>query len=289
MSDLFNNREIATGIWLVIAAIFAGRSKDVRGSLAKVAKMFTNIKIAIPFLLMVAYVGLEVFLCNQFNLWNLSLLKDTLYWFFLGGFALLMNCIGNKEPGKFFKDTILQCIGITAILEFLLNVYTLPLLGELILLPVICFLAVGATMSQYEIKYAILGKLFNRILSLFGLALLIYVIRSLFLYHDELITRNTLNSFLLPILLTLLFLPFLYIAKLIADYEMFFVRLQIFIPQDRRLRSYVRRKTLQNCHFDLFKLARFQKTALSSNWELSNQLGVDRLVKTFKSGPSNEY
>lgn len=288
MNDLFNNREIATGIWLFVAAIIAGRSKGVRESLAKVAKMFTNLKITIPILLMVAYVGLEVYTCQQFNLWNISLLKDTLYWLLLSGFALLMNCIGNKEPGKFFKETIFQCIGITAVLEFLLNVHTLPLLGEIILLPVLCFLLVGTTMSQYDPKYAMIGNLFSGVLSVLGLLLLIYVIRSLYLYHADLMTRDTLNSFLLPILLTLLFLPFLYTAKLISDYEMFFVRLQIFIPQDRRLRSYVRWQTLQNCHFDLFKLARFQKNALSSNWELSNQQGVDRLVQTFKSGPSNE-
>lgn len=288
MNDLFNNREIATGIWLVIAAIILGSSKAVRESLAKVAKMFTHPKIAIPILLMAAYVGFEVFLCQQFNLWNISLLKDTLYWFLLSGLALLMNLITNKEPGKFFKETIFQCIGITAVLEFILNVHTLPLLGEIILLPVLCFLGAGITMSQYEPKYAMIGKLFSGVLSVLGLLLLIYVIRSLYLYHADLMTRSTLNSFFLPILLTLLVLPFLYMSKLVADYETFFVRLQIFIPLDRRLRNYVRWQTLLNCRFDLFKLARFQKNALSSNWELSNQQGVDRLINNFKSGPSNE-
>ena len=287
MTDLFNNREIATGIWLVIVAIFAGRSKAVRESMADLSKMFTNPKIAVPILLMVAYVGLEVVFLKRLSFWDTSLLKDTLYWFILSGFALLMNIIGEKEPGKFFKETVLQCVGITVALEFLLNLYTLPLLGEFFLLPVLFLIAAASVMAENDPKYAPVGKLSSGIQSVLGVLLFVYVGWSLYVNHAELTSRTTLDSFLLPILLTLLFLPFLYFTKLVAVYELFFVRLQIFIREDNKLRAYVRRKALLQCHFDLFKLARFQKIALASNWELNDRRGVDRLVERFKSGQTN--
>lgn len=287
MNDLFNNREIATGIWLVIAAVFAGRSKAVRESMAKVAKMFTNLKIAVPILLMAVYVGLEVILLKRLRFWDTSLLKDTLYWFLLSGFALLMNMIVEKEPGKFFKETVLQCVGITVALEFLLNLYTLPLLGEIILLPVLFLIAAASVMAENDPKYAPVGKLSAGVQSGLGGLLFVYVGWSLYGNRAELTTRDTLNSFLLPILLSLLFLPFLYFTKLVAVYEMFFARLQIFIREDNKLRAYVLRKTLLHCHLDLFKLARLQKIALASNWELNDRHGFDRLVELFKSGQTN--
>lgn len=287
MSALFNNREIATGIWLVFAVVFAGRSKAFRESVAKLAMMFTNLKIAVPILLMAAYVGLEVILLKRLSFWDTSLLKDTLYWLLLSGSILLMNIIGEKETGKFFKEIILQSVGIAAILEFLLNVRTLPLIGELILLPALCFLAVASVIAENDPKHASAGKFFSGTQSVLGMLILIYVVRSLYLNHADLTNRATLNSFLLPILLTLLFVPFLYLWKLVTDYEMFFARLQIFIREDNKLRAYVRRTTLLHCHFDLFKLARFQKITLASNWELNDQHGVDRLVERFKSGQKN--
>lgn len=288
MSDLFNNREIATGIWLGIAALFAGRSEAVRSSVIDLAKVFANLKIVVPILLMAGYVGLEVVLLKRFGVWNISLLKDTVYWLVLSGFALLMNIIGEKETGKFLKSSVLQCVGITALLEFLLNVRTFPLLGELVLLPVLCYLAAASAFAEYNPQYASVGKVFAAIQSLLGVFLFVYVVRSLYLNHADLATRDTLNSLLLPLLLTLLYLPFLYLWKLVTDYEMFFVRLRIFIPNDHRLRSYVRNKTFKYCHVNLFALSRFQKIVLASNWELKDQQGVSRLIERFKTGQNND-
>ena len=83
--NLFNNREIATAIWLLVIFILMLFKRDIRKSLLDVIKAFFKIKILSSIFLMIAYTTGIVFVLYQINFWNISLLKDTVVWvFFLG-------------------------------------------------------------------------------------------------------------------------------------------------------------------------------------------------------------
>lgn len=284
MTNLFNNREIATGIWLVIAAVWAGRRAGIREAFSKLPKAFFHWKIVTPIFLMAGYLSLEVWLLRQCKLWNMSLLKDTIYWFFLTGFVLLMTVMGEKENISFFRKTAIGCVAATVFIQFLLNLYTFPLWSELLFIPVTAILAIMTTIAESDKNLEPARKLFDGIISIIGLILVVYLIRMTWLHHSELSASSLLLSILLPILLTLLFFPFLYIAKLVANYEMFFIRLKLHISNDANLLKYTRAKTLQHCHVNLPRLDRFERFLLDHVWDTRDRDGINRIITNFKSG-----
>ena len=62
MTDLFNNREVATGIWLVVAIFFGARNRGIREVSGNVLKSFWHWKLVVPAVLMVLHVTFCVFL-----------------------------------------------------------------------------------------------------------------------------------------------------------------------------------------------------------------------------------
>lgn len=289
MNDLFNNREIATGAWLVILIIWIGKKAGMRDAFSGLLKAFLHWKLILPIFLMIGYLGLEVLLLRQWNLWEISLLKDTVYWFFLTGFVLLAKFMGEKQDVGFFKKTLLQCFAVTVFIQFLLNLYAFPLWGELIFIPVIAIFAMMTTIAELDSNHEPAKKLFDRILSIIGLILVVYLIRMTWLHHSELSPSNLLLRIQLPISLTLLFFPFLYATKLVADYEMFFIRLKFHISDNEKLLRYTRFKTLMHCHINLPRLARFEKFILAYLWDTRDRDGINRIITNFKSGQNYDY
>jgi len=66
--------------------------------------------------------------CNR----PLRILKDTIIWGLLTGFALLFKATDVKSVG-FFRDTALRTIGLSAFVEFFINIESFHLVLELIL------------------------------------------------------------------------------------------------------------------------------------------------------------
>lgn len=286
MDAIFNNRELATGIWLVIAAVWAGRQAGIRKAFSKLPKAFFHWKIVTPIFLMAGYLWLEVWLLRQWKLWDISLLKDTIYWFFLTGFVLLMNYMDKKNGVAFLKKTAIECVAVTVFLQFLLNLYSFPLWGELILIPVAAFLGAASVLTETDSDCAPAKSFLEWVQVIIGIVMAVYLIRMTWVHRSELFETNLLLNVLLPILLTFLFFPFLYATKLVANYEMFFVRLQFVISENEDLRKYTRLKTLLHCHINLPRLDQFEKFLLNHLWDTRDQAGINRIIANFKSGQS---
>lgn len=284
MTELFNNREIATGIWLMIAIFFGSRNKGIRESCTKVLRWFCHWKIIVRVLLMMLHVGLSVLLLYRLGLWNVSLLKDTIYWFLFAGFVLFMNLMTGKDDRTFFRKTILDCFKVMVLIQFLLNFYPLPLPVELVMVPVLVFLGAMAALAAIRPEFAPAKKVLDGVLAIIGFAVLAHVGRSIYLQYAGLLRMDVLRSLLLPMWLTFLFLPFLYVAKLIADYEMLFVRLPYLLNKNEELVAYVKRRALMTCHLDLRKLSRFSKDFLISLNPGEDRQSVDQWFRDFQSG-----
>lgn len=284
MSDLFNNREIATGMWLAVAIFLGARNAGIRESCGHLFGSFWKIKIVIPVLLMALHVGLSVLLLHRFHLWNMSLLKNTIYWFLFSGFVLFMNLMTSNECVAFFKKTIVGCVKIIVVIEFLLNFYTLPLLAELALVPAATFLVASSVYAENKPEYAPAKKLFDFILAVIGFALAGFVAKSIYQHYSGLMENDVLLSILLPINLTILLLPFLYFAKLIADYETLFIRLTFFVKEDDELFAYIKKRVVLFCHINLRKLNRLPIENLAGPSPAGTTQDVDMWLKNLRLG-----
>lgn len=99
LSNIFSTREIAIFIWFLILLIFAIRTKEVRNSIVRVIKAFFNRKLFLAFCTLLIYILLVVFILSVIGFWDISLLKDTVFWTLFSGIVLKPEC--QIEHGQF--------------------------------------------------------------------------------------------------------------------------------------------------------------------------------------------
>lgn len=121
--------------------------------------------------------------------------------------------------------------------------YVFDLWVELLLVPGFVILGGMIAIAETDEKYAIVKKLLNYTMAFIGLSFVGYASHRMVTDFEHFATLENLSNFYLPILLTVMFLPFVYFAALYAGYESLFVKLQFFI-KDGTVLKYAKKKTI---------------------------------------------
>lgn len=254
LTDIFSTRELALLIWGLVFLILISLSQNIRQGIFGLLRVFFSKHLIRPFLLLVGYTLLTIFLLNQIGLWDKSLTKDTVFWFFTVAMVAFIT-INKAEDLVFFKEIIVDSIKWIVVIEFLINFYTFSLLTELTLVPIIVFISVIQAYSQTDKKYESVEKLFRNVITIIGLGLLVYVIYETVVEFRNTFTIQNLKSLLHPIIMTIAFLPFAYILALYMTYEMLFVRVD-FLARDKKIGSRLKRQILWTANLNFNKLKR---------------------------------
>jgi len=236
--DILNNREIAIALWLIVAATYIYSSKrmsEVRSAFKKLAFVFQSRPLMIVFSLAAVYTSSLVYLLLDWELWNIDQLKNTVFWFFSVGLLSICNLDKIKTDPHFFKNSVIGNLRLLAILQFVIGIYSLPLMAELFLVPFMVVVGLMISIAESDVKYLQVKKLLNGIVILFGLFTLVYTAYMLATDFKELGQEKTFYDFVVPALLTVMYLPFVFAMMTYSTYEMVFVRLQFTVP-DRKLR-----------------------------------------------------
>ncbi len=206
---------------------------------------------------MLLYSSVLVFVFHKFNLWHASNIKDTIYWFFGVAFVMLVN-VSKADEENYFKRLLLSSLKLAVFLEFLIKLYDFDLWLELILVPFITLVLMLMVVAGTDEKYSQLHKILERIQVIFGLSILIYVAYKLVGDFSGFATLDHVQEFLLPLALTVAYLPFIYAAALYSKYEEVFVRLHI-LNDDQELVKFTKRKIMLKYHFKLGGLSKWAK------------------------------
>ena len=282
--NFFNNREKALIIWALIALMFILVNKDIRKSFLAVLKALFASKIAICLLLMLAYISLIVFAAYKAHVWDISLLKYTAIWVLGTAFILFMNTNKVTEEKKYFKKVLLDNVKLVVLLEFIINLYVFNLVVELILIPVLFFLAALLAVSETKKEYKLVKRLLQFVLAVYGIFLIIFAFVHIVGDFKDFATVYNLKDFLLTPLLTLSFLPFIYLLALYATYEALFTPVDIFLrDQKKELRRFTKRQILHICLFNVKKLNRFSKEYTTHLMGVENKAEVIRLTRQFNA------
>ena len=166
---------------------------------------------------------------NDLGFWENHQLKNTIVWFSTVGVFSLFQINKIKEDRSFFKRTILDNLKLIAVIQFFIGIYTFNLITELILLPVLFFIAVLAEFSKRDKDHAKVHYLLNGILSFIGFLLIAYFVYSVFTNFGEVAKEKIMYDFFVPITLTIFYIPFLYFMLLYSVYEETFIRIKYFI------------------------------------------------------------
>ncbi len=160
--------------------------------------------------------------------------------------------------------------------------YSFSLWIELLLVPVLLIIVVMNTMAETKEEYAPAKRLTDGMLLVFGLVVLAYSGFKIYTGFNNFASADNLRAFLLPVILSLAFMPFLYLFTLYITYETLFTRVDIFIKEDRKLARFAKWRVFRLCHFNLKRLNRFSKEQIINFITLRDRESVLGLVENFK-------
>lgn len=265
-----SNRDIAFLAWLAVLVVFMLWKPDIRRSVLAVFASMRG-KLTALFVVYTLYVVAVVLVGWHLGIWNLGLIKDTVAWFALPGLVLLFGFNEAYAGSGYYGRTIVRVIGMTALIEFYVNLAAFPLLVELVLLPLLVLLTAMSAVSAMKPETMIVKRLADGILLVLGAAILIGTANHLVSEWAAIDKTELALTLALPIWLTVLTLPFIYAFSLFANYEDHFVRIGFFSKDNPRARRRAKLALLASYHLRNRELHRFagigpQELARATSW-----------------------
>ena len=259
----FSNRELAITIWIITVAIWAVSSAKIRPSVVSLVKAFFAWKLTLGYIAMGIYISVVLIALRYMGVWSKTPPATIFIWIICVAFMMLFKA-DNANEHDFFKTKIKENLPIVVVMEFIINFYTLDLWFELLFVPLVAMVGGMMAIAERDSQYEPVRKLLNGFLALTGIFLTGYAFRMAVIDFKKFATIATLESFVLPIFLTLAFLPFVYLIAVYATYESLFVRLQFFV-KDPALLKYTKKRTLQVFHLRLVALDEWSKNLYKLN------------------------
>lgn len=252
-----STREMAIILLLIAFLIIIFSIKSTRKAVFDVLRGFFAIKLIIPFIGMALYMSLILYLLSFMELFNVNLIKDAIFWFIIGAIPLFLKANDiNKKYKNFFRKNTFECFALPAIFSFLINFYTFNVIIELILIPILIFIMLSIAVSKTNEKYKPTEKFFSAILVIIFVCLFLNFISSLSINLNRFLNINTLITFILPAILTITLLPYIYALALYIEYDTFYMRLKLII-NDSKTHKYVFKKVFKKYNLHLFGLFTF--------------------------------
>jgi hypothetical protein len=244
-------------IWLIVFLIIIFFIKSIRNAVFSVIRAFLAIKLIVPFIGMTLYISLILYLLSLIGLFNAILIKDALFWFIIGAIPLFFKAVDiEKKYKKFFRNNAIEFIKLTTFFNFFINFYTFNIIIELILVPVVIVIVLLVAVSKTDEKYKIVENFLNFIIIIIVAYLILNFIYNLFTNPNGFLNANTGLTYILPAILTITLLPYIYILALYIEYDTFYLRLKM-VFTDSETYKYVFKKVFKKYNLDFFGLIAF--------------------------------
>ena len=252
-----NNREKAFLIIIISVIIFAMIKKKIRKAFIRVLVTLFDKNFVRIYIEILIYTGIICYLLYKINLWKFTLTKDTFIWIIFSALILSYKSVEQKENEKILLELFKSSLTVAIVYEFLLNIYTFNLFLELFFIILIIFISMLiAVIDIYKEKekYAVTQKLLNRINIFIGLTIFLHLLIEAIKNYKILLSYEILLSFILPIILTFTFLPYLGYLVIYVTYQDIFVRLKLNKKASRLLKYYFKIQLLLSCSLNRMKL-----------------------------------
>jgi hypothetical protein len=255
-----NNREIAALIWMLVVVLLAARSQTIRSSAKQVAAQALQPAIAVPFLLVIGYIGAVVLGAAQLGIWTEDLLSETVLWGLGPGVGLLFSALEVSKGKRSVRQIARRAVGLTVAIEFFVNLYVFSLPVELLLVPLLTCAVLMSTVAGGRPEHAAVKRLLDGLLGAAGLGLMIYVAIRLGSDLGTVEGEALLRTLALPIWLTLVTIPFAFVFGSFLAYERA-LSIVDFMSDGRYRRWQTARALVLGLRFDLTAVSAFR-----GNW-----------------------
>lgn len=283
IASSFNGREQALVVWTLIILGYCLINARLRPLVRDILKSIFATKLLFAFASMGGYIVMLTFILKNLGLWDFSLLKDSLFWFFGSGIVLFMSASKASSDSSLIKKLFLSSFTLIIILEFIANLYSFNVFLEFMLVPILVIIVGMNTLADMKEEYKTIRKPLSMILSAYGFFILFYSVRAAIIDLESFLTLHNLMSFIIPLGLTLAFLPFVYMLALVMAYEMLFIRIGLFVKNNPRLLNSAKWKVFLLCKFNLSKLNHFANNYVKQFTMIKTENDLVSLIDKTKS------
>jgi hypothetical protein len=195
--SLFDNREQAVVIWLLVFVLGALCIHDVRRLVPGLLKTTFSRALLAPFLLTVAYVCGIVVGLSVVGLWSRDFLDVTVFWFFGAG-LWMFGSVGlyAADPDLFRRIIRQRVLAGVLLIEFVANFYVFNLAVELLLILGVTFFVLLDAVAATKHEFARVKNLTEGALAVFGVFLFVRAANVAFSDPGSFATSDTVMRFL---------------------------------------------------------------------------------------------
>lgn len=250
-----SNRELALLIWLSLVFALGLVRNETRRALGHMLTSVLHPDILLSLAIASLWVLGCILLLKDLCLWTPSNSKTTIVWSLTFAIVSLFGFQKIETDPAFLRNAVSGILSVTAIIVFVAELYSFSLVAEMILLPVLSVVAFMYAIAERKPEYSPVKSLCMAILVMAGIFYFGYGLFNAVGNFHRLDLWFLVREFTHPILLSLLFLPFVYLVYLCVTYQSKFAQLKLWIP-DENLRRYAKRAAIKRFQFDLVSLAR---------------------------------
>ena len=260
MLDIFSTRELAMGIYVLAFFVYVLCHAKGRKAWIPFVKIALSPRISVTALILAAIgIGAAIY-ASRFSFWNDAYYKDVIMWALFVGWPLCFGAISSKEK-SYFRNAIVDNLKFTVLFDCVFSTFTFPLWAEMLIIPTTTIIVLIETVAKREEKSKAVAKLMSGLLTIIGFVILFFTVKTAIAEFKTDMASGMVASLIIPLILSILYVPFAYLLALYAAYEVSFLRMKFCEPDKRLIRLWHRIKALVICNFSLDKARTLQKSA----------------------------
>lgn len=282
MFDVFSTREVAGAFYISLFMVYILSRKETRQAVIKVIKCACKIKLVIPFLILLGYTGGIIYFSTYLSFWNNIYIKDIVMWFLFVGVPYCYNAVSEGENENYFTKLFKENLKFIVLLEFFVGTFTFGIVTELILQPILTFIVLMQTMAGTKKEWIKTRKLLDSVMALIGIVIVIFTVKAAMGSYAEINPIDTVVSFCIPVIFSVLFIPCAYLLAVIAKYETVYIRMGFKEPKDKKIRRKRHLKLFLICRLSYKKLCMFHNDYIKQMYVLMKEEEFIELIEDFK-------
>ena len=280
LQQQFSNRELAAVIWSVIAisalATYSVKTKHMREPTTNLVKAFFNKKIISLLVMMLGYVAMQVYFLCYIGLWDFSMLGSTVTLFLVALCPLLFKFVEEYQSPGYLTKNAKALFTHLAVLEYIIGLKSFVFWIEFFITPIVFCFAFMYAFSEKKRKFKSVNILTASIIAIFMLIFLAYSFWHLI--SDWRIIY--LWDFFFVVIMSITFMPFLYVFGLIMSYENAFIAINSFHGDNHSLNRYAYFKAILSFRTNTIVLNRW--IMYHGNINVESKQDVDDSIKFIK-------
>lgn len=284
---IFTTREIAIFIYAILLLVYVLLRKKGKDIVLSIIKAACHIKLVIPFLIVLVFATLFTWLCTYLPFWDWQYVKDIIFWTLFAGVPVCFNATSRKLDDHYFKHIIIDNLKFAALVEFITGTFTFHIIGELILQPLLVFFMI--LQSSLVKKTETAKKITDSLIGIAGLIIIGLTIKSVIDSIGGIYFIDILVGLILPVILSIVFLPVAYFFALYAKYEILFLRINSKEPDDRKLKIKHRIKIIRLCKFSYKKVCRFLYEYVPKMYVKMSYAEFENIIDEFRGTTEHTY